>query len=129
MGRKGQGTPILGDILAVLMFFAQVILDHPFLSIIAFTGAFSGIQAIFNGSVLDVFRFTAYNLFALFDFFLTDLQSVCLSIVNYCLPNVFVGIINLIKSIAIIGVIVKEALPLWLNMWQTSAQVSQTGKR
>lgn len=130
MLRRAQ-IPVLGEAVSVLTFVGQLVFDHPFLSLLIFTGVFSGAQAIFNGNVLDVFRLTIWNLFSLFDFFLTDLRTLCfdLSILNYCVPSALVAIVNFIKAVALIGIIVKDALPLWLSLWQTAAQVSQAGRR
>lgn len=128
MGRRAQGTPILGDILAIIMFCAQLIFDHPFLSMLVLTGTMSFVQALLNGNALNFFMFTINNLYDLFTFFLTDLQSVCLSIINFCLPQFFVTLFNLVKVIAFGAMILKDALPLYLNLWQTTSNIGQLGK-
>jgi hypothetical protein len=127
MGRRAQGTPILGDILAIIMFVAQLMFDHPFMSMLVFTGTASFVQALLNGNVLNFFAFTINNLYDLFNFFLTDIQSACLQIINFCLPDFFVKLFNLVKVIAFGAMLLKDALPLYLNLWQTTSNIAQVG--
>jgi hypothetical protein len=122
MGRRGQ-LDLIGNLISI----GSIVLDHPLWSILLMTGAVSGVQAIFNGSPVEVFRLTIYNLFDLINFFLTDISSMCLDVwtVQVCLPDILVSAFNIIKVLAFGAIMVKDLLPIYLNYWQTTSNIAQ----
>ena len=125
MKRRGQ-LDLLGNLISV----GSIILDHPLWSVFILTGTISGVQAIFNGSPIEIFRLTFYNLFDLVNFLLTDVSSLCLDVWTFqvCLPSIIVSVFNIIKVLAFGAMIVKDLLPIYLNYWQTTSNIAQMNR-
>jgi len=103
-------------------------LDHPILVTLGTVGAVSFLQAVFNGNPISVFYLTATNIFDLLNFFLMDVTSLCLGFVNYCLPDAFVTLFNLLKGLAFILMVMKDLWSFYMQYVQTVTNVAQTSR-